>query len=937
MTPKALRSALLAEHPGFRTDALQDDAWARLERLAAISPLYARELIKDPERCAWLEDPRNRDSAFRFQAFLDTWREFVRSREAAPGEERWLSRLRQWRRLMSLRIAYRSVNGLATEETTVAELSRLAEFCLVECLLLGQEHWRRIWGEPLDPSTGKPSRFCILALGKLGGEELNFSSDIDLLYVCEGEGLCGKGSTGSPISSVQFYTKVAEWVTQALNARTQDGFLFRADIRLRPDGAYGPLVQTREGLESHYALAGQTWERLALLKARPAAGDIAFGAEILEDLHSFRYPRRPPPSLLSEVAAMKRRTERERVGLERLALDVKQGPGGIREVEFIAQSLQLLSAGKFPFLQTHSTVGALEALARFELMPAEEAQALREAYWFLRGVEHRLQIREEEQTHSLPEEPGEKDALARSLGYDGASPFEAALARHRDRVHRAYEALFSDRQPDVEYEEWWEFFTTGHIPGRIEERMRLWFGGDPGGPEALRLFVTGSLRPQFTRELVTRFQSFASGFDSIAPALGCPREALARLGRVAERYGTRQQFLNTCAMDPQLLRTLLLLCDRSRAIADVLCAHPEILEEVLRVENFRRTLSVEDLERAIARTGPIAGDWLWLYARAEQVRYALRDILGDISQSEARSALTGLADALVRSVVGTRPALVIALGKYGGSELAFASDLDLVVLAADGQEEAGRETAELLLRTLGRAGPLGPLFSIDMRLRPHGEAGPVSTTLSELKRYHDGGGAQVWEKQLLTRARVVCGPESLRLDFTAWRNALLYSQESTPSDLQAIWSMRAKIERLRDVSVPPQRSFKTGPGGLMDIEFLVQTVMLKYGHDHPDLRSGTTEEILGRLGKLGLLATEETLVLIAGLKALQLLENALRRDVYLPVTILPDDPGERAALATWLGFPDAEAFWRHHCDQMSSVRQQVRHVLGRIGLASVPS
>ena len=937
MTPTALRSAIRADHPDFPTGALGEEAWARLQRLADISPLYARLLVEDPSRCAWLEDPRNRDSDFRFHAFLDTWREFVQRSGAVPGEEPWLGMLRRWRRLMSLRVAYRSVNEFAPESTAVDELSRLAEFCLVECLLLAREHWKRLLGEPTDPSTGKPSRFCILALGKLGGEELNFSSDIDLLYVCEAEGLSTHPTSGAPVTSIHFFTKVAEWVTQALNARTEDGFLFRADIRLRPDGAYGPLVQTREGIESHYALAGQTWERLALLKARPAAGDIGFGAEILEELHSFRYPRRPPPTLLTEVAAMKRRTERELVGSTRLALDLKQGHGGIREVEFIAQSLQLLSAGRFPFLQTHSTVGALDALARFERMPLDEAERLKEAYWFLRRVEHRLQMREEEQTHRLPEDPADYALLARSLGYASSDRLAADLARHRGHVNRAYAALFSDREPDPQYEEWWEFFTTGRAPAPVASRLKGWFAGDDAGAEALRLFVTGTHRPQVTRELVTRFQGFAEAFDAVAPTLGRPKEALFRLGRVAERYGTRQQFLNTCAMNPHLLRTLVLLCDRSRAIADLLCAHPEILEEVLRVENFRRERSVGDLDRAIERTGEEGDAWLWLYARAEQVRYALRDILGDIGQGEARSALTLLADALVRYVLGATPAIVVALGKYGGSELAFASDLDLIVIAQEGKEAEGRDAAQALQRRLGRAGPLGPIFSIDMRLRPHGDAGPVATTLDALRRYHEEGGAQVWEKQILTRARVVCGPGTLATAFHAWRDSLLYGHETSPEDLASLWSMRKKIELLRDVSTPPQRSFKTGPGGLMDIEFLVQTFMLKHGHSHAFLRTGTTSEILGRLADAGLLPADETEALIGHLTYLQLLENALRRDFYAPLSVIPADPSDQAALAKCLGFATVDLFWREHCDQMSSVRQQVRALLALAGLRDVPS
>ena len=256
---------------------LSAESSLRIERLAAASPLYAHELRRDPGIAPWLEEPRNLLEAFRFRAFLDTWREF------APGAGKLddagrLRLLRRWRRLMSMRIAHRSVNDLADEGTTVEELTLLAEFCLRECTLQAIRRWEERLGVPMERGRGKRARFCVMALGKLGGRELNFSSDIDLIYLYEGDGACERGGAETPVSNEEFFTKVAETVTRSLDERTEDGFLFRTDVRLRPEGAIGPLVRSASELEYYYWTAGQTWERLAMIKARPVAGSLELGA-----------------------------------------------------------------------------------------------------------------------------------------------------------------------------------------------------------------------------------------------------------------------------------------------------------------------------------------------------------------------------------------------------------------------------------------------------------------------------------------------------------------------------------------------------------------------------------------------------------------------------------------------------------------------------------
>ncbi|MBI4626042.1 MAG: bifunctional [glutamate--ammonia ligase]-adenylyl-L-tyrosine phosphorylase/[glutamate--ammonia-ligase] adenylyltransferase [Verrucomicrobia bacterium] len=926
MSAAGFRSTLVGEHPDFAADALDATAWARLERLTLASPLYAQTLRRFPQYCLWLEEPRNLHTTYRFRALADEWRAFAAPDAAELADDNvLLSRLRRWRHLMSLRIAHRGVNELADEATCVAELTRLAEFCLRECHLVALHRWTERHGEPWDEELGRPARFCALALGKLGGEELNFSSDIDLLYLYEGEGHCRRDGVPTTHENPEFFAKLAETITHVLTEQTEDGFLFRVDTRLRPDGAHGPLVPSLAALENYYATGGQTWERLALLKARPVAGDRPLGAELLENLHSFRYPRHPPPSLLAEVAAMKLRTEREVVGAAVLARDVKNGPGGIRDIEFVAQSLQLLHAGRLPFLQTHSTVRALGQLARYELLKADEAGFLQEAYWFLRRVEHRVQMRDERQTHLLPDAPAGLAAMAASLGFASVEAFQRELDRRRTRVRQLYDELFADRDVDRVFEAWWTFFTTGQTPAPIAGRLARWFGGAPDAARALRVFACGDHRMQITRELITRFQHLAESFDTLLPELAQPLETLARLARFAERYGTRQQFFNSCADNPQLLRVLALLCDRSGYIVELLCAHPEILEEVLRPEILRQKKSRLDLAGELA-AGPPGAErdaWLWLYVRAEQVRHAIGELLGFFSIEEVEAGLSQLADAVLAHVCPSPQLLIVALGKYGGAELTFGSDLDVLLVAAEGDEQTAGDALQQLRRTLQHGGPLGVAYEFDLRLRPHGDAGPLITTLSSLAAYHQGGGAQTWEKQLLTRARVVAGAPGFAARFMAWRDQLVYAAPLSDAELAAVWTMRARIQRERDPVSPPERAFKTSAGGLVDFEFLAQTLQLLHGHADPRLRVTGTRTALRALAAAGVIPPAAAPRFLENYAFLKRIEIMLRRDTNCAVSTLGASSAERFPLARWLGYADEPLFWAEYTARLQETRQLV--------------
>ncbi|HTQ29727.1 MAG TPA: hypothetical protein VMI53_00820 [Opitutaceae bacterium] len=933
IAPPSFRESLQRDHPDFPADRLTPEGWNRLDRLALASPLYAQTLRQFPRYCLWLEEPRNLTVDFRYHALLDEWRIFAASE--TPGgladDEIYLGRLRRWRRLMSLRIAYRSVNEISSEKNTVEELSRLAEFCLRECYFLAFKRWTGRVGTPWDEAVDRPARFSVLALGKLGGEELNFSSDIDLIYFYEGEGRCRLEAGAGALTSAEFFAKAAETITALLGAKTADGFLFRVDTRLRPEGAHGPIAPSFAALENYYAAAGQTWERLALLKARPVAGDLALGSELLENLHSFRYPRHPPPSLLAEIAAMKARTEREVVGSAALARDVKSGRGGIREIEFIVQTFQLLHAGRYPFLQTHATTVALDQLDRYGLLAREDARFLKEAYWHLRRVEHRVQMRDEARTHLLPDDAAGLATLARSLGFATADAFQSHLDAIRRRVHALYQNLFAGRADDEGFEAWWTFFTTDEVPPAVAGRLQRWFGDDPAAAPALRLFARGDHRHLVDREIVARFQHLAASFDAFMPELARPFETLSRLARFAERYGPRRRFFDGCAANPQFLRVLALLFDRSTYIHELLCAHPEIFEEVLRPEILRKEKGPDDLaaELSAGPAGERFADWLWLYVRAEQVRAAIGELLGFLNVAQVEATLSRLADAVLRQALARiengGQLLVVALGKYGGAELTLGSDLDLLLLAAGAAAPRLTPAVQALQALLRRGGPLGAAWELDLRLRPHGEAGPQVVAPEALRAYHaPGGGAQFWEKQLLTRARIVTGPADLATEFRALVDELLYRSPLSAAEEHDLWAMRARIEKERDVVTPPERAFKTGAGGLADFEFLAQCLQLRHGAAQPRLRQAGTRRALHELAELGFIPGNAAHTLLANYDFLKRIEIMVRRDTYRATSLLGATAAERTVLARWLGFASETAFWAEYTRRLGETRRLVR-------------
>ena len=528
--------------------------------------------------------------------------------------------LRFWKGREMLRIALREVAEAATLEETTLELSQLAEICLREVYTYWDSELRSRRGGPETP-------FAILGLGKLGGRELNHSSDIDVIFLYGEE-----GQVSANLTYHEWFNQLGAKIIETFAASDPAGALFRIDLRLRPEGTAGPLARSLESMENYYAGFGETWERLALIKARGICGSRELAYEFLRQHQPFIYPRSPTPDLLDEIAAIKRRIERDIVGYENIGRDVKLGAGGIREIEFVVQALQLLHGARHAFLQETSTLKAMPVLADLELLTREEARALESAYRFLRRVEHRLQIEAEQQTHTIPENGDELRRLSQSLGFSSAKDFTAALRGHTKEVRAVFRRIISERPTDPKPSmDDLRIFRDEKTAAKSIADLAKGTGGFHVAPRTRQ--VLRNLRPLL-------FQSLARAVD--------PDATLNQFVRFVEAYGLRSMLFELLVVNPKLLELLVKTFDASRYAGDLLIRRPQLLEEITRdgVLDREAPSVAQHLKRLDALgISPASLDLLRVYRQTQLLRIFLRDVLGLADLSSVFAEHSALAEA----------------------------------------------------------------------------------------------------------------------------------------------------------------------------------------------------------------------------------------------------------------------------------------------------
>lgn len=941
--------AMLEESEGAGRLAGVNREQARiLAALLSGSRIAAERLRRHPEWLEWLLDleamkhPRRR-------TFLQREVEAAVGPRLSQGDYTGaMNWLRGFRARESTRIAARDLAGLAGLPGIMEELSDLAEVCLQAVYRIC---WRRLVGRLGEPwhqeadGQWRPTAFGVLGLGKLGGRELNYSSDVDLMFLYEAEGWVfreppGPGTEpGRRPPSHEFFRRLAEMIVEEVGRPTGEGQLYRVDMRLRPEGDAGPLARSLDSCESYYAQQGQVWERMMLMRARGVAGELGVAGEFLESIQPFRYPRNVNPACLRDVARMKLRLETEIVRAEALHRNIKLGRGGIREVEFVVQSLQLLHASRNPFVAEPQILPALDKLARYGLLSKQEAEALGAAYAFYRNLEHRLQMAEEKQTHTLPEEETALRRLAGLMGFARQEAFCEALAGHQQRVREIYDRFLpspaedqAEELPPLEdgKQRWLELLQLRQFrdPEQAWRLVREWIDGPGHGlvtsatREAARLLLAEFLRRCPRREDLEALRREAGpDGNPAAKWLSDPDRVLARLLHYLQAYGSRAGLLDTWRSNLELFELMLWLFDRSEFLAELSLSEPDLVESLARGGYLIRAKTAEETlaELRLGREEPDPRSWLRRYHRAEFMRIGLRDILGLANFEQHMSELSALAEACLAHAMevlrdrhggSPLPVAVIGLGKLGGRELNYGSDLDILLVAADqASEPAGlqRIGAELIDLIAART-EHGVAFDLDLRLRPDGEKGLLVPTLSACDDYYTRR-AWLWEIQALSRSRPVAGDPEVGRCFMERVRRWVDFREPDPTRVRAMqpnWRlemvrMRRRIEKERVKPGHEPLALKTGVGGLVDAEFIAQALCLGHGWLEPN-----TALALERAGREGALPAEQATVLLENYRRLRRIEAILRRWSYEGETELPQEPAAQYRVAIRCGFGAAE-------------------------------
>ena len=828
--------------------------------------------------------------------------------------------LRELRQRVMLRVIGRDLGGVADLEEIVSTVTALAEVTLRTALDHHSRWQAQTFGKPLS-AGGEEQSLIVVGMGKLGGCELNVSSDIDLIFAFPED---GRTSGPRVVSNQEFFDALGRQLIAAIGAMTGDGFVFRVDMRLRPYGDPGPLTCSFAFLEQYLLTQGREWERYAWLKGRALTGSR--GAELEDLVRPFVFRKYLDYDAYASMRGLHKQIRAE-VKRRDLYNDIKLGPGGIREVEFIAQVFQLVRGGRDPLLQTKSTREALRLIGQRRLLPPPVVAELQDAYEFLRRLEHRLQYRDDQQTQSLPDSDDAQAALARSMGFDGHAEFVDRLERHRRTVTEHFESIFAD---------------TGHGDGDpLFER--LWRGDstpESAAEDALALAGAGFEAPddlierlaQMRQSRVVRQLPDASRarFDQLVPLclraaapMQNPGATAIRLLALLETISRRSAYLALLQEHSPLLPRLAQIVSSSAWAAEYLCRHPILIDELLdarilfeppEVDQWPAQLRTQ-LDSVAANDTERRMDVFRHFRHSQTFRLLAQDVTGHLTVERLADYLSALADLILREAlvecwrempvrhIETPRFAIVAYGKLGGKELGYESDLDLVFLFDDSDDSAPMRYTRLAQRLIAWLTSLtgaGRVYDVDARLRPDGEAGLLVISVSAFERYQREK-AWTWEHQALTRARFVAGDAAIGAQFEALRKTILCAaRDSTPLAAEIV----AMREKMHDGHPNRTQSFdlKHDPGGMVDIEFIVQFLVLRDSRAHPELTENLGNIALLRIaGELGLIPAALAREVGDAYRTYRRAQHRLRLDGHREARVAPQSVvAERASVrALW--------------------------------------
>lgn len=864
----------LMEEPALAGRVAADEPLrAQLLRVIATSPYAAEVMVRYPDllqelldsgRLARPEPPGALQAALSSLAGVEL------------AEAALMRQLRRFRHRELLRIIWRDLDGSAAVTESLRDLSLLADACLCAALAWADGQLQVRHGQPRD-ADGRAVGLGVLAMGKLGGHELNFSSDVDLVFVYSD---AGETDGERSLANEEYFRLLAQRLIDLLSRKTADGFVYRVDARLRPFGNSGPLAVSLPAMETYLVRHGRDWERYAYVKAR-VVNEWSEAASLHADvLRPFIYRRYLDYGVFSSLREMKTLIEAE-VQRGEFRDNIKLGSGGIREIEFIAQSIQLVRGGNVPELRQPGLLAVLERLVAHGFLPAADAADLDEAYRYLRVLENRIQAMHDQQTHDLPGNGPDRERLVLAMQAAGWEALVRDVERQRERVSRHFRAVV--------------FRTTNGDAGAAAdgELSVVWTGALEGEAAHRALAGAGYADPAAARERLDRLRDSAlyarmdehgrQRLDALMPAIlataGAQAESMLALDgvlRVVEAIGRRSAYLALLNENPAALTRLTGLCARSDFLVRQIARHPMLLDELLDPRIFQSVADRAELGADLAARLAAAGEdveqqlnALRFFQRAATFRIAVTDLSGMLPLMRVSDRLTDIAELVLSAAldIGWRELVqrhgkpgcrldhgrrqpefaVIAFGKLGGLELGYGSDLDLVFLHDSEGEDQQTDGAQPLENSVffGRLArrvisiltmptPSGRLYEVDIRLRPSGRSGLLVSSLSAFERY-EYEDAWTWEHQALLRSRAVAGSKAVCTAFEALRLRVLTDHVRLDTLREDVSSMRRKMREELPGAPAGQFDIKQDPGGITDLEFIVQYLVLAHAHRHPEL------------------------------------------------------------------------------------------------------
>jgi glutamate-ammonia-ligase adenylyltransferase len=848
-----------------------------------------------------------------------------------------------------LRIGYGDLIRRQPLDVITRQISYLADAITEAALNWARRTLEQKRGVPRGPN-GTPARFVVLGMGKLGGCELNYSSDIDLICLFDTE---GQTDGHRSITNQEFFDRLAQEFQKLISGSTDLGVGYRVDFRLRPEGSRGPLSTSLERALQYYDVLGRTWERQAFVKARPVAGDLKFGSEFLERLEPWIYRRYLSVADISGIKALKRRIEERAIREGAESHNVKTGHGGIRDIEFVIQFLQLLNGSELPGLRTPNTLTAIAELAAAGCLTHQESTLLEKNYCFLRHLEHRLQIMFDLQTHMLPEDPRERRRFAIRMGYHdhgdrtALKTFEDDFQRCTQLNHRILKQLLFAFPDDAETDPAVDLVLDPDPPAKLVDEVlsRYGFKQPAAALRHLQMLSEESIPFLSTRRCRHFLASIAPQLLEAISSTPDPDATLVTLEKVSDSLGGKEVLWELFSFNPPSLKLYVELCSSSPYLASILTSNPGMIDELMDSLVLNRLPTLQELHGTLTDLCRRAEDIdpiLHSFKNAAQLSVAVRDILDKEDIEATTGALSDIAQVCVEQITRTEheklveklgePTIldadgqsvpceiaILAMGKFGGRELNYHSDLDLIFLyQAEGNTAPRRpsrrvqsttnqhffsELGQRVIKMASRLGPQGRLYEIDPRLRPTGRSGALAVNFEGFWRYFAEGVGQLWERQALCKARPIYASPTVLHQMEQIVEAATFSRAWNDEDADAILEMRTRLEE--SVAGQPD-NIKRGPGGLVDIEFLAQMMQLKNGQAHPTVRASSTLSALASLHALDLLNTEDFEFLTTSYRFLRTLESRLRLMSDSSRNTLPEEPLELQRLAQLMMYETVE-------------------------------